>query len=211
LEIRGRVQKLDDPKRVAQFRTRLRRMIADIDHLLAEPLGPREGAVVVWAGARGAVTLAAAQTLPETTPHRSLLVFVAFLVAAGSLLLQGGTLPLLVRWIKPTRADPDDTEERTRLVGRLLAANREVLEQHTDDPAMQAFRERLEGIERVEPDPNAAERVRVRLEMIEAQRATLLAAREEGTFSSEVLTSLLDTLDAEPISIEMRADGAEPR
>jgi monovalent cation/hydrogen antiporter len=210
--MRGRVRKLDDPKRVAQFRTRLRRKIADIDHLLAEPLGPRDGAVVVWAGARGAVTLAAAQTLPESTPYRSLLVFVAFVVAAGSLLVQGGTLTLLVRWVNPTRADAGDTaEERDRLVGRLLAANREVLDRHSDDPAMRAFRERLQQVERVEPDPKAAERARVRLEMIEAQRAVLLAAREEGTFSSQLLTSLLDTLDAEQISIEMRADGAEPR
>jgi monovalent cation/hydrogen antiporter len=41
--------------------------------------------------------------------------------------------------------------------------------------------------------------------MIEAQRAALLAARDEGTFSSQLLTSLLDTLDAEQISIEMRS------
>jgi len=167
---------------------------------------------VVWAGARGAVTLAAAQTLPESTPHRSLLVFVAFVVAAGSLLVQGGTLTLLVRWVKPTRADAGDTaEERDRLVGRLLAANREVLDRHADDPEMRAFRERLQQVERVEPDPRAAERVGVRLEMVEAQRAVLLAAREEGTFRSQLLTSLLDTLDAEPISIELRAEGAEPR
>jgi len=39
----------------------------------------------------------------------------------------------------------------------------------------------------------------------------LLAARDEGTFSSQLLTSLLDTLDAEQISIEVRADGGEPR
>jgi len=38
-----------------------------------------------------------------------------------------------------------------------------------------------------------------------------LAARDEGTFSSQLLTSLLDTLDAEQISIEVRADGGEPR
>ena len=46
---------------------------------------------------RGAVTVAAAQTLPPETPGRSLLVLVAFLVAVGSLLLQGGTLGRLVR------------------------------------------------------------------------------------------------------------------
>jgi CPA1 family monovalent cation:H+ antiporter len=86
-----------------------------------------------------------------------------------------------------------------------------VLDRHLDDPAMRAFRDRLTEVERPEPDPRAEERVRVRLEMIDAQRAVLLAARDEGTFSSQLLTSLLDTLDAEQISIEMRADGGEPR
>ena len=39
----------------------------------------------------------------------------------------------------------------------------------------------------------------------------LLAARDEGPFSSQLLTSLLDTLYAAQISIEVRADGGEPR
>jgi hypothetical protein len=46
----------------------------------------------------------------------------------------------------------------------------------------------------------------VRVEMIEAQRSVLLAGRDEGTVSSQLLISLLDTLDAEQISIALRAD-----
>jgi NhaP-type Na+/H+ or K+/H+ antiporter len=78
-------------ERVNRFRVRLRRLVADIDFLLAHALGRREGTIIVWAGMRGAITLAA-QTLPEGTPSRSLLILVAFLVATSSLLLQGGTL-----------------------------------------------------------------------------------------------------------------------
>ena len=55
---------------------------------MSEPLGWREGTVIVWAGMRGAITLAAAQTLPQGTPDRSLVIFVAFLVAAGSLIIR---------------------------------------------------------------------------------------------------------------------------
>lgn len=80
-----------------QLRRRLTRRLADIDYLLDEPLRAPEGAVLVWAGMRGVVTVAAAQTLPAETPQRSLLVLVAFVVAAGSLLVQGGTLPRVVR------------------------------------------------------------------------------------------------------------------
>jgi NhaP-type Na+/H+ or K+/H+ antiporter len=84
---RGHTQQVENPRRAERCRIRVRMKIADIDHFLAEPLGPKEGVVVVWAGMRGAVTLAAAQTLPETVPFRSLRVAIAFLVAAALLLL----------------------------------------------------------------------------------------------------------------------------
>jgi hypothetical protein len=109
------------PRRLDRIRTRLRRSLADIDHLLGQPLGVREGAVVVWAGMRGAVTVAAAQTLPETTPQRSVLVLVAFLVAATSLLVQGADC--CPWWCAascarlPTAA-PWTTNPRSRNVGR---------------------------------------------------------------------------------------------
>ena len=47
-------------------------------------MGWREGVVFVWAGMRGAVTLAAAQTLPLDTPNRSLLVLIAIPTPARS-------------------------------------------------------------------------------------------------------------------------------
>ena len=92
---------------VERFAARVRRGLADIDYFLAEPLGWREGVVIVWAGMRGAVTLAAAQTLPEDTPQRSLLILIAFLVAAGSLVIQGGTLPRVVGLVNPARERED--------------------------------------------------------------------------------------------------------
>ena len=55
--------------------------------------------VVSWAGMRGVVTLAAAFLLPDTTPQRSLLKLCAFIVVAGTLLLQGLTLPWLGVWL----------------------------------------------------------------------------------------------------------------
>ncbi|WP_181779700.1 cation:proton antiporter [Pseudonocardia pini] len=202
LEFRGRSREIDDPERAEEFRTRLRRKIADIDYLLAEPLGAREGAVIVWAGMRGAVTLAAAQTLPEDTPLRSLLVFVAFLVAAGSLLVQGGTLAWFVRLVRPAGPDPEDlAAERGELLARMRAASREVLEKHSANPAVATFLERTsDDVQR--PDP--ADFRALMLEMIEAQRATLVAARAEGTFASAALTSALENLDAEQINLELR-------
>ena len=72
-----------------RFALRVTQGLADIEYFLREPLGWREGTAVVWAGMRGAVTVAAAQTLPEDTPQRSVLVLIAFAVAALSLLRAG--------------------------------------------------------------------------------------------------------------------------
>jgi monovalent cation/hydrogen antiporter len=54
-------------------------------------------ALVSWAGMRGVATLAAAFALPVETPARDALVLAALTVVAGTLLLQGTTLPLLTR------------------------------------------------------------------------------------------------------------------
>jgi len=178
---------------IERARTRVRRITADIDHFLARPLGWREGAVVVWAGMRGAVTLAAAQTLPDDAPSRPLLVLIAFLVAAGSLLLQGSTLPALVRALGPARGaaggEPADAlDERVRLTALLTEAA---------------------GAPVGSPDaPGAAEPKRRTLDVIAAQRQALLDARDDGLFSAEALTAALAVLDADQISLELRGGPA---
>lgn len=106
---------LPDPGRLRRVHTRLTRLVADWDYRLRNMLSAREGGVMVWAGMRGAITLAAAQTLPRETPHRSFLVFVAFLVATASLLIQGTTLRLAVRVFKPAKAKAITAEERAEI------------------------------------------------------------------------------------------------
>src|SRR5262249_23585194 len=71
------------------------------DKKAAQPSsGPslRSALVVSWCGMRGIVTLAAAFALPGDFPQRDLILFCAFFVVLGTLLLQGLTLrPLLLR------------------------------------------------------------------------------------------------------------------
>jgi len=67
------------------------------------------GFMLVWAGMRGAVTVAAAQTLPEDTPQRSLLVLVATFVAVGTLLVQGSALSWLAGRLGLTGRDVGET------------------------------------------------------------------------------------------------------
>jgi CPA1 family monovalent cation:H+ antiporter len=114
-------------RRLEALKTGITRYFADIDYLLREDIRPREGTMLVWAGMRGVVTLAAAQTLPVNTPHRALLILVAFTVAAGSMLLQGGTLSWVAR--------------RLDLVGRDIAPEGEqaALDQALGEAALAAL------------------------------------------------------------------------
>ena len=90
---------------------------SDLDYFENEPLGPREGSVIVWAGMRGAITLAAAQTISTHAPMRALLLTIALFIAAGALIIQGLTLPGLIRIVKPQMASSDiSEEERAKLL-----------------------------------------------------------------------------------------------
>ena len=70
--------------------------------------------VLGWAGMRGVVTLAAAFVIPEGTEHREVLLLIAFTVVAGTLFLQGLTLPWVARTAQGARRP---TRPRTRWPG----------------------------------------------------------------------------------------------
>lgn len=161
----------------------LRRTQADISYLLREPLGPREGALMVWAGMRGVVTVAAAQTLPTDTPGRALLVLIAYCVAVGSLVIQGGTVRWAVDLLKPSRGA---TEEEERV-------EHATLDEYLDKAAAQALAEDAGD------ESDASREVRA----IEAKREALLEVRDLGTFSSEVLSASMEKLDAEQLRAEL--------
>lgn len=209
--------------RFAGLRARVTRRIADIDYLQAEPLGPREGVVLVWAGMRGVVTLAAAQSLPRDTPHRALLLLVAFVVAAGTLLVQGGTLGWVVRRLGLARDGEDDRAELDRLTAEMMRAATDMLDRpdlcRPDGSAYapvvleQARRISQRQKEQVDDDvladedrASVAAQVReLRLALLDAQRDALLRVRDLGTASSGALTEALKVLDADQISLELRA------
>ena len=201
------------PEAIERFSLRLRQMLADIDYFTAAPLGLREGMMVIWAGMRGVVTLAAAQTLPEETPARSLLVLVAFFVAAASLLLQGGTLGLLTKALHLGGVGTDATRvEYDRLKGEMIGAakiflaNTDLLS--ADDPLRTRFQKQSTSKEQEEenrPGPDIARYRAVSLGMIGVQRDVVLRARDEGNYSAATLTNALNVLDADQISIELKA------
>ncbi|HWO66772.1 MAG TPA: sodium:proton antiporter [Umezawaea sp.] len=192
-EVNSRGRRLSE-RRLDRFAVRITRLLADIDYFLRQPLGWRDGTAVVWAGMRGAVTVAAAQTLPEDTPQRSVLVLIAFAVALMSLLVQGGTIGLVLRLITP-EVDGAAAAERTATewagIMELLRTSAETVPEppHPEgDPTSEGF----------------AVAKAHRLAVIAAQRTVLLDERDNGTFDADVLANALANLDAAQIAIEMR-------
>ncbi len=177
--------------------------------------------VVCWAGMRGVVTLAAVFTLPEDTPHREVLVFMALAVTGGTLLLQGSTLPWLVRRLQLPGPDPaeDALQEAAVLQGAHRAAIEKLDEISTpDDPgavlallrqrgesrALAAW-ERLGRPETEYETPSEAYR-RLRMAMLEAERAHILKVRDGGLVADEVLQRAQSVLDIEESLLDRDED-----
>ncbi|WP_375386230.1 cation:proton antiporter [uncultured Microbacterium sp.] len=217
---RGRFRPADPERQekwLAVGRTRVSRALADLDYYQASPLGWRHGTIIVWAGMRGVVTLAAAQTLPSDAPSRPLLVFIAFLVAAGSLLLQGLTLPAVARMLGlvgsgrgglSTQEQQSLDEELRQAAATALTKNRITRRDGSEFP--EGFVQKMGDRFTTPPDDdtNATGRdmIELRLAMIGAMRNRLNQLSSDGTFSTAVLRHSLAELDADEISIQLRLD-----
>ncbi|MFD6445905.1 cation:proton antiporter [Promicromonospora sp. NPDC060204] len=205
-------------ERLERIQGTLRRRTADIDYDLARPLGWREGTLLVWAGMRGVVTLAAAQTLPggpDGTPHRSFLILVAFGVAFGTLLVQGSTLPWVTRRLglieQDTAGDLPALRRETEQAARDFLADPRRPDGTPYDAGVVARVRKDTYREHESQDEDAVltkdrfiQYRELRLATITAQREELLAARSAGTYDSAQLGNALELLDAEQIAVEMR-------
>ncbi|MGO1592622.1 cation:proton antiporter, partial [Ancrocorticia sp.] len=190
-------------QRRSDLAARLRRVLADLDYFLASPLTKRDGGVIVWAGMRGAITVAAAQTLPLGAPMRSYLVFIAFLVALLSLMIQGGTLAPFVKWVKPTPAPT--AQERAAEHAELTALLDEAKEELIADCAASGQGGEQDELSEGSQGPRVEGHVPSQLKIIEAQRKALLKARDDHQFDAEILEDALEVLDASQVTVEMRA------
>lgn len=208
---------VSDEARIGIWQRMVDQRLADLDYLAAEAFGWREGLVLVWAGMRGAVTVAAAQTLPSGTEHRSLLVLAAALVAVGTLLVQGGTLGWLAGRLGLTGHSTDSDPVQWAALQQEL--NRAALDRLSGElngyPAelVDRARERLHRLTQSEedfrPDSPANKELMgryrtLRLTLIAAQRDELMAIRDLGTYPSGMLDAALAQLDADQIGIELR-------
>lgn len=170
--------------------------------------------LVAWCGVRGAVSLAAALSLPVATndgdvfPGRDVVVACTVAVILVTLVLQGGTLHLLVKALRL----PDDatTDAELRLAReRLLAAGIARLDaycsEHSCPVAVHRYREAMveqlaalradDEAERVGAERRLAVSREVRAAVLRAQEESLLALRDSGRIDDHAYAGLLFELD----------------
>jgi monovalent cation/hydrogen antiporter len=176
-----------------------------------------------WAGMRGVVTLAAAFVIPPDTRYREVLLLMAFTVVAGTLLIQGMTLPWFVRRLRVPGPDPaeDALARATLLQQASKAALHELKGMEYDDAhgVVDSIRQRLdqrnfaawERLSTVSDQESPSELyARIRLAMIEAERTRVLEIRSTGSVPSDVVADVLAMLDVEEsmldVAVEERQD-----
>jgi CPA1 family monovalent cation:H+ antiporter len=191
----------------------------------------KELLVLSWSGMRGVLTIAAAisvpATLPDNTPfpaHDTILL-VAFTVTIGTLLLQGLTLPRLIRVLNvhDSAQARRDALARQRLLRSTLKQATEFVKSKegswrtkygdaTVDRAITVIGRRMATFERqiqesgAGAEPGSTLQTRhvsdLRRQVIKARREILLQERDNGNLDEELMTEILHSIDAEEFSLD---------
>ncbi|MFG2710007.1 Na+/H+ antiporter [Streptomyces goshikiensis] len=172
--------------------------------------------VVGWAGMRGVVSLAIAFSVPISVPHRNLILFLTFTTVIATLVVQGLTLPPLIRLLRlPKRDVQAETLAEAQAQSEASRAAEERLEELLADPGndlpppladrlrtvlerrRNAVWERLGEVNAVTGE--SADDVYRRLagEMIEVEREVFVTLRDRRQIDDEMLRALLRRLDLE--------------
>ena len=180
--------------------------------------------MVAWSGMRGAVSLAAALAIPLRTdagtpfPERDLIIFITFCVILATLVLQGLTLPWLIRHLDVGDEHERETEEsKARLQAtRAALARLDELENEDwvrDDTAerMRAllgyrkrrFAARFDGDDEGHLEKRSLNYQHLQREILEAQRGALAELRRAGKIDDEVMRRVQRDLDLEDRRLEI--------
>ncbi|WCB91705.1 Sodium, potassium, lithium and rubidium/H(+) antiporter [Baekduia alba] len=201
----------------------LRRLIPGEPKEEPPELSSGERLVAGWAGMRGAVSLAAALAIPATVdggapfPQRELIVFTVFSVIVLGLLLQGLTLPALIKATGLGRDEADDAADEARARGAAAEAALARLDEMRRDPAdddratehlRELYEARLEHArapqdERGDPDREHVEAFeRLREELLRSERAALHELHARGEISEEALKTVERDLDLQEARLD---------
>jgi Na+/H+ antiporter len=176
-----------------------------------------------WSGMRGAVSLAAALALPLTTdaggpfPNRDLIVFLTFAVILGTLVVEGLTLPAVVRVLgleDDGRAAKEEAKARIHAAEAALERLEELADEEwvRDDTA-----ERLSGLftfrrerfrSRFDPDGDSTiedrstDYQRLLRELLDAERRAVLELRRSGVIDDDVMRRVVRDLDLQEAQLD---------
>jgi len=180
--------------------------------------------LVGWAGLRGAVSLAAALALPLTTntgspfPQRNLVIYLAFCVILATLVVQGLTLPPLIRLLgleDDGLAAKEETKARIHAAEAALARLEELVD---EDWVREDTAERLRGLYRFrtdrfrarfdDEDDGEIERrsqnyQRLRRELLDAERRAVVELRRQGRIDDAVMNLVQRDLDLEDARLDV--------
>lgn len=189
--------------------------------------------IVGWAGMRGVVSLAIAFSIPlsmddgEDFPARNLVLFLTFTTVIGTLVIQGLTLPLLVRVLKlpgrdlraetlaEAQAQSQASTAAEARLDELLADRSNQLPEPLADRLRSVLERRRNAVwERLgAANPVTGESAddtyrRLAREMIEAEREVFVRLRDERRIDDEMMRTLLRRLDLEEAAAYRETDDA---
>ncbi|PZG21686.1 Na+/H+ antiporter [Micromonospora craterilacus] len=174
--------------------------------------------VAGWAGFRGAVSFAAALAVPLTTSNgqpvreRDLIIFCVATVILLTMLVQGTTLPLLMRWAKLS-GDPEHADETRQAQARAtqvtLAALPDIAErvgadQDVTQRLQTEYQNHLGDVQAAQEEESAAAREverRLRLAALDHKRREVTRMRDHREIDDAVLRELQARLDVEEIRL----------
>ncbi|MCS0502864.1 cation:proton antiporter [Ancylobacter mangrovi] len=160
-----------------------------------DTLSGSDSLIIGWCGMRGIVTLATAYALPDGFPYRELIVMCAFVVVVGTLLVQGLTLPLLLRRLP--LGDDHSVEQEFRTARKLaLKAAISAIGDDTSDTA-EAVRREYGDMARQTRDRQEFDTSenRLRRQALAAARDTALELRRNGTIGDDAFHRIEEELD----------------
>jgi CPA1 family monovalent cation:H+ antiporter len=172
---------------------------------------------------RGAVSLAAALALPLTTdagaqfPNRELIVFLTFSVILGTLVVQGLTLPALIRVLDledDGLEELEDTKARIHAAEAALARLEELVDEDwvredTADRLRQyygfrrsRFQERFDGEGDGSIEQRSSDYQRLLRELLDAERQAVLRLRRDRRISDDVMRRVVRDFDLEEARLD---------
>ena len=182
----------------------------------------RSVSVVAWTGMRGVISLAAALALPLQTaagvefPARDLIIFLTFCVILATLVVQGLSLPVLIRALGLEDDHIGDKEETHGRIQVAEAALQRLDELVQEEWVREDTTERVRGLyiyrrnrfaSRFDGDPEGVEErsaayQRLMVELLAAQRLRLVTLRDEGSIGDEIMHRIERDLDLEESRLE---------